>query len=53
MAKRMSPTARDLYIERRNEDRYGKKAQRAHARRVKTFERNAASASFRNVIGEV
>lgn len=44
---RKSPEARELATERRQSDRYGRKASNRHARRVKAFERYAADTSYR------
>lgn len=44
---RKSPEARLIATERRIADRYGRKSENRHARRVKTFERNAAAMSYR------
>ena len=53
MGTRKSPEAREVQLERRNSDRYGKRAEYRHARNVKRFERGAADASFRVSFGEV
>jgi hypothetical protein len=53
MATRKSPEARELQIERRNAERYGRRAQNRHARQVKRYEISAADAAFRATFGEV
>lgn len=53
MGTRKSPEAREVQLERRNSDRYGKRAEYRHARNVKRFERNAAAASYAATFGEV
>lgn len=44
---RKSPESRDVYVERRITDRYGRKATNRHARKVQTFERNAAQTAWK------
>lgn len=45
---RKSPESRDVYVERRITDRYeSRRATNRHARKVQTFERNVAAASWK------
>ena len=53
MATRKSPEARELQLERREAERYGRRAQNRHARQVKRYEISAADNSFRATFGEV
>lgn len=48
---RMSPEARELYLERRAAERVGKRAERRHTRRVQAFERSSADVAFRAAFG--
>ena len=50
---RMSAEAREVYLERREADRYGNRAQYRHNRRVKRYSENLAQRSYRESFGEV